>query len=41
VSVARRGWLEAGDVLDTLPLEGLARRLAHVRPARARFGGSG
>ena len=43
VWVARRGWLEAGDVLDTLPLEGLARHLAHVRPARARVrqGGSG
>lgn len=41
VWVARRGWLEAKDVLNTLPLEGLARRLARVTPARRRaHGGS-
>jgi DNA polymerase (family 10) len=27
VRMARRGWLEAGDVLNTLPLEGFARAM--------------
>lgn len=42
VWVARRGWLEAKDVLNTLPLEGLARRLARVTraPDRAHGGSS-
>jgi DNA polymerase (family X) len=35
VWVARRGWLEKGDVLNTLPLADLLTRLAH-RPAARR-----
>lgn len=33
VSIARRGWLEKGDVLNTLPLESLLKRL---KPRRSR-----
>jgi DNA polymerase (family 10) len=38
VWVARRGWLEAKDILNTLPLEELERRLARriTRKALAR-----
>ncbi len=40
VWVARRGWLEAKDVLNTLPLAELRRRLARGgRAARAPAGG--
>jgi DNA polymerase (family 10) len=35
VWVARRGWLEAKDVLNTLPLPALRRRLSRRAPARA------
>jgi DNA polymerase (family 10) len=34
VWVARRGWLEAKDVLNTLPLPELRRRLARRRAGR-------
>lgn len=36
VWVARRGWLEARDVLNTLPLAELKRRLARRPPRRPR-----
>ena len=35
VSIARRGWLEPGDVLNTLPFPKLARRLQAMRGKRA------
>lgn len=38
VWVARRGWLEAKDVLDTLPLAELRRRLRRGAPARGARG---
>jgi DNA polymerase (family 10) len=33
VATARRGWIEAGDVLNTLPLAALRRSLRRARPA--------
>jgi len=36
VQMARRGWLTAGDVLNTLPLSGFASAIQDARSERLR-----